>query len=58
MYLCYVERLSRFQLKLDFLKILKVSPKSGQGPCTVVQGLWPNFAKNEKEKIFYLYIFF
>ena len=22
---------------------------SGQRPCTIVQGLWPNFIKNEKE---------
>ena len=25
----------------------KVTPKSGQTPCTIVQGLWPNFIKND-----------
>ena len=34
---------------MDFLHILKVAPKSGQRPCTIVQGHWPNFVKNEKE---------
>ena len=28
-----------------FLRILKVTPKSGQNPCTIVHGLEPNFAK-------------
>ena len=45
MYLCYVEILSRFQSKLDFLQIFKVAQKLGQRPCTIIQGLWPNFAK-------------
>ena len=48
MYLCCVESLSRFQSKLDFLQIFKVAPKSSKRPCTIVQGLWPNFIKNEK----------
>ena len=43
MFLCYVEILSLFQSKLDFLQIFKVTPKSGQSPCTIVQGLWPDF---------------
>ena len=34
-----------------FLQFFKVAQKSGQSPCTIVQGLWPNFAKNEKERI-------
>ena len=47
MYLCCVESLSEFQSKLDFLRIFKVAPKSGQRPCTIVQGDWPNFIKND-----------
>ena len=39
MYLCCVESLSSFQLKLDFLQIFKVAPKSGHRPCTIVHGL-------------------
>ena len=58
MYLCYIETLSRFRSKLDFLEIFKVAPKSDQSPCTIVQGLWPNFAKNEKERILHFYNFF
>ena len=48
MFLCCVSSLSRFRLKLDFLQIFKVAPKSGQSPCTIVHGLGPNFTKNEK----------
>ena len=58
MYLCCVESLSSFQSKLDFLRIFKVAPKSGQSPCTIVHGLGPNFIKNEKERILHFYIFF
>ena len=46
MFLCCVASLSVFRSKLDFLQIFKVAPKSGQSPCTIVQGHWPNFAKN------------
>ena len=38
----------KFGSKLDFLRIFKVTPKSGKSPCTIVQGHGPNFAKNEK----------
>ena len=56
MYLCCVEILSRFQSKLDFLRIFnKVAQKSDQSPCTIVQGHWPNFIKNEKERILHFY---
>ena len=48
MYLCCVESLSWFPSKLDFLRIFKIAPKSCQSPCTIVQGLWPNFTKNWK----------
>ena len=58
MYLCCVEILSRFRSKLDFLQIFKVAQKSGQTPCTIVQGHWPNFIKNEKERILHFYNFF
>ena len=30
-----------------FFNFYKVAPKSGQRPCTIVQGLWPNFIKND-----------
>ena len=47
LHVCCVESLSRFRSKLDFLRIFKVAQKSGQGPCTVVQGLRPDFIKND-----------
>ena len=58
MYLCCVESLRGFRSKLDFLQILKVAPKSGQSPCTIVHGLGPNFMKNEKESILHFYYIF
>ena len=30
-----------------FLPIFKVAQKSGKSPCTIVQGHWPNFIKND-----------
>ena len=57
MFLCCVESLSRFRSKLDFLLIFKVAQKSGQRPCTIVQGHWANFVKIEKERILHFYIF-
>ena len=41
-----------------FLQIFKVAPKSGKSPCTIVQGLWPNFMKIEKEEVLHFYNFF
>ena len=58
MSLCCVEILNRFRSKFDFLQIFKVAQKSGQRPCTIVQGLWRNFVKNEKERILHFYNFF
>ena len=58
MSLCCVESLSSFQSKLDFLQIFKVAQKQGQSPCTIVQGVWPNFIKNEKERILDFYYIF
>ena len=58
MYLCCIYSLSRFRSKLDFLQILKVARKSGQNPCTIVDGLGSNFVKNEKERIGHFYNFF
>ena len=58
MYLCYVESLSCFRSKLDFLRIFKVAQKSGQSPCTIVHGLGQNFIENEKERILHFYNFF
>ena len=57
MYLCCVESLSRFRSNLDFLRIFKVAPKSGQSPCTIVQCHGPNFTKNEKLRILNFYNF-
>ena len=37
---------SGFRSKLDLKKNFKVAPKSGQTPCTIVQGHGPNFIKN------------
>ena len=47
MFLCCVASLSSFRSKIDFLRIFKVTQKSDQNPCTIVQGRWPNFAKND-----------
>ena len=58
MYLCCVESLSSFRSKLGFLQIFKVAQKSGKSPCTIVQGHWSNFAKNEKERILHFYYIF
>ena len=58
MYLCGIERLSRFRSKLDFSRIFKVAQKSGQSPCTIVHGLQQNFGKNEKERILHFNNFF
>ena len=58
MYLCYVESLSWFRSKLDFLRIFKVAQKSGQSPCTIVHGLGPIFIKNGKERILHFYYIF
>ena len=58
MYLCCVESLSWFRSKLNFLQIFKVAPKSGQRLCTIIlQGFWPNFDKNEKERILHFITF-
>ena len=43
MYSSCIESLSWFRSKLDFLWIFKFAQKSGQRPCTIVQGFWPNF---------------
>ena len=48
-------------IKIGFSKIFKVAQKSGQRPCTIcttVQGLWPNFIKNDKVRILHFYNFF
>ena len=34
-------------IKIEFLRISEVAPKSGQSPCTIVHGLRPNFIKND-----------
>ena len=45
-------------IKFGFLQIFKVAQKSGQRPCIIVHGLWPNFIKNGKERILHFYILF
>ena len=40
------------------VSIFKLAQKSGQSPCTIVQGLWPNFMKNEKKRILHFNNFF
>ena len=42
-------------IKIGFLRFFKVAPKSGQSPCTIVQGHWPNFIKNGKMRILRFY---
>ena len=44
-------------IKIGFFTNFKVTQKSGQTPCTIVQGLGPNFVKNEKERFHHFYIF-
>ena len=50
--------LNGLRSKLNFLQIFKVAQKSGQTPCTIVQGRWPNFIKNDKVRILRLYYIF
>ena len=38
-------------IKIGFFTNFKVAQKLGQSPCTIVQGLGPNFAKIEIERI-------
>ena len=38
-------------INFEFFMIFNIAKKSGPSPCTIVHGLWPNFAKNEKERI-------
>ena len=45
-------------IKIRFLKNFEVVQKSGQTPCTVVQGCWPNFIKNGKMRILHFYYIF
>ena len=44
-------------IKFEFLRFFKVAPKSDKSHCTIVHGLEPNFAKNEKLRILHFYIF-
>ena len=34
-------------IKTGFLKKILITQKLGQSPCTIVQGHWPNFIKND-----------
>ena len=52
-------RMSNIMVRLNFsFKNFKAAPKLGQSPCTIAQCVWPNFAKNEKERIFIFYNLF
>ena len=44
-------------IKFGFLKIFKVAPKSGQRPCTIVQGHQPNFSKMARREFLIFIIF-
>ena len=55
MFLCCVENLRRFRSKLDFLRIFKVAPKSGQRPCTIVQGIHEKWL-GEKSPFLYFFL--
>ena len=48
----------RIPIKIGFFTNFKVAQKSGQTPCTIVQGHWPNFIKNGWERNLYFYNFF
>ena len=54
MYLGCVSSLSSFRSSLDFLRFFKVAQKSGQSPCTIVQGFLSNFPKNDFEEVMLL----
>ena len=45
-------------IKIGFFTNFKVAQESGKSPCTIVHGHWPNFIKNEKERIFHFYYIF
>ena len=45
-------------LKIGFFMNFKFTQKSGQSPCTIVQGLGANFTKIEKERICHFNNFF
>ena len=45
-------------IKIGFLRIFKVTEKSGHSPCTIVQSHWPKFVKNSWERILHFYNFF
>ena len=40
-------------IKFGFLKNFKVTQKSGQSPCTIVQGLWPISSKMTMREFFF-----
>ena len=60
MHIHFLMLLRNFELILitiGFFMNFKVAQKSGQRPCTIVQGLWPNFIKNGYKK-FSIFIIF
>ena len=59
MYLCCVESLNSFRSSLDFLRFFKVTPKSGQSPCTYSTVILAKFRQKSKvENSPFLYFFF
>ena len=47
MFLCCVASLSSFQSNLDFLRIFKVAPKSGQSHCSDFGQISPKMKRRE-----------
>ena len=41
-------------IKFGFFTIFKVTPKSGQSPCTIVQGFWQISPKRKVENSAFL----
>ena len=41
-------KFEKVSIKFGLLKIFEAASKSGQRPCTIVQGHWQNFIKNGK----------
>ena len=58
MYLCYVERLSRFQLKLDFFRNFKSFPRNRAKVPVLQYRVFGQISPKMKRRKFSIYIFF
>ena len=45
-------------IKMGIFMNFKAAPNFDKIPCTIVEGHWPNFLKNDKERIFHFYYIF